>query len=146
MGEVVHTVSQTQWRGAVGQQHGGLALRQLGDARHDGGLGVGVEAGGGLVQQQHVGAAQPDPGQCQAAQLSPSYLIRAFSQHYHMTPHAYLLNCRIQHARRLLRGRQPLAEVAHASGFADQAHLTRIFRASQGLPPSQWRRMRMAKD
>lgn len=36
---------------------------------------------------------------CEAAQLSPSYLIRAFKQHYGMTPHAFLVNRRIQFAR-----------------------------------------------
>lgn len=77
---------------------------------------------------------------CAAASLSPSYLIRAFSQHYHMTPHAYLLNCRIQHARRLLRGRQPLAEVAHASGFADQAHFQRVFKRLTAVTPGHYRR------
>src|SRR5690606_33326694 len=36
---------------------------------------------------------------CSAANISASYLIRAFEQRYHMTPHAYLINRRIQHAR-----------------------------------------------
>ena len=57
-----------------------------------------------------------------------------------MTPHAYLLNCRIQHARRLLRGRQPLAEVAHASGFADQAHFQRVFKRLTAVTPGHYRR------
>lgn len=29
---------------------------------------------------------------CEAAQLSPSYLIRSFKQHYGMTPHAFLVD------------------------------------------------------
>jgi hypothetical protein len=40
---------------------------------------------------------------CSAANLSGSYLIRAFEQRYHMTPHAYLINLRIQHARTRLK-------------------------------------------
>ena len=34
----------------------------------------------------------------------------------------------------------PLADIAHATGFADQAHLSRAFRAAHGMPPSAWRR------
>lgn len=77
---------------------------------------------------------------CDAAALSPSYLIRAFSQRYHLTPHAYLLDCRVQHARRLLRKRQPLAEVAAASGFADQAHFQRVFKRLTAVTPGHYRR------
>jgi hypothetical protein len=32
---------------------------------------------------------------CSAANLLPSYLIRAFKNEYGMTPHAYLVNCRM---------------------------------------------------
>jgi AraC family transcriptional regulator len=39
-----------------------------------------------------------------------------------------------------------LAEIADATGFADQAHLTRVFHASHGLPPSQWRRVRTWRE
>lgn len=49
------------------------------------------------------------------AGLTPSHFVRAFSQHYGMTPHAYLLDRRIRHARTLLKQGQPLAEVALAS-------------------------------
>src|SRR5690606_2928737 len=64
---------------------------------------------------------------CQAAGLSPSYLIRTFKQHYGMTPHAYLLNRRIQRSQHWLRQDRDLAEVALAAGFADQAHFQRTF-------------------
>ncbi|MBV9228376.1 MAG: AraC family transcriptional regulator [Chloroflexi bacterium] len=30
-----------------------------------------------------------------------------------------------------------LTEAAHAAGFADSAHLTRVFRTTFGLPPSR---------
>eukprot|EP01132_Coremiostelium_polycephalum_P021877 gene21877-25967_t len=62
---------------------------------------------------------------CQAAELSPSYLIRAFKQYYGMTPHAFLVNRRIQFARTQLRSGQLIADVALAAGFSDQAHFQR---------------------
>ncbi|MGN4935266.1 helix-turn-helix domain-containing protein [Aeromonas rivipollensis] len=73
------------------------------------------------------------------AGLTPSHFVRAFSQHYGMTPHAYLLDRRIRHARTLLRQGQPLAEVALASGFADQAHFQRQFKRRVAATPGQYR-------
>ncbi|HYF72822.1 MAG TPA: helix-turn-helix domain-containing protein [Nocardioides sp.] len=43
-------------------------------------------------------------------------------------------------ASRARVGRAPLAEVAHACGYADQAHLTREWVALAGCPPSTWLR------
>lgn len=76
---------------------------------------------------------------CQAAGLSPSYLIRAFKQHYGMTPHAYLLNRRIQRSQHWLRQGRELAEVALAAGFADQAHFQRTFKRQLAATPGQYR-------
>ena len=70
------------------------------------------------------------------AGLTPSHFVRAFSQHYGMTPHAYLLDRRIRHARTLLKQGQPLAEVALASGFADQAHFQRQFKRRVAATPA----------
>jgi len=76
---------------------------------------------------------------CQAAQLSPSYLIRAFKQHYGMTPHAFLVNQRIQFARERLRRGQLIADVALEAGFADQAHFQRAFKQHLAATPGQYR-------
>lgn len=73
------------------------------------------------------------------AGLTPSHFVRAFSQHYGMTPHAYLLDRRIRHAHTLLKQGQPLAEVALASGFADQAHFQRQFKRRVAATPGQYR-------
>ena len=43
-------------------------------------------------------------------------------------------------ARRLMRAGTPLAEVAAASGFADQSHLTRLFARSFGTTPHAYLR------
>jgi len=76
---------------------------------------------------------------CQAANLSEAYLIRAFEQHYHMTPHAYLINRRIQHAQTQLREGEPIADIAQRSGFADQAHFQRVFKKHLAATPGQYR-------
>ncbi|MBV6822862.1 AraC family transcriptional regulator [Pseudomonas sp. PD9R] len=76
---------------------------------------------------------------CAAAQLSPSYLIRAFKQHYGMTPHAFLVNQRIQFARDQLRNGRLIADVALEAGFADQAHFQRAFKQHLAATPGQYR-------
>lgn len=76
---------------------------------------------------------------CEAAQLSPSYLIRAFKQHHGMTPHAFLVNRRIQFARDQLRHGKLIADVALEAGFADQAHFQRAFKQHLAATPGQYR-------
>ncbi|WP_429137062.1 AraC family transcriptional regulator [Aeromonas hydrophila] len=73
------------------------------------------------------------------AGLTPSHFVRSFSRHYGMTPHAYLLDQRIRHARALLRRGEPLAEVALTSGFADQAHFQRQFKRRVAATPGHYR-------
>jgi AraC family transcriptional regulator len=43
--------------------------------------------------------------------------------------------------RLLLTSDTSIAEVALLCGLADQAHLTRLFSRTEGLPPRAWRRM-----
>jgi AraC-like DNA-binding protein len=74
-----------------------------------------------------------------AAGLSASYLIRAFKEEYGMTPHAYLINCRIEFARSQLRKGRPISAVALEAGFADQAHLQRAFKRIVAATPGQYR-------
>lgn len=73
------------------------------------------------------------------AGLSRAHMIRAFRKHYFITPHAFQTDLRIRHARHLLRGGATPSETALACGFADQAHLTRQFKARTGLTPAIFR-------
>jgi AraC-like DNA-binding protein len=74
-----------------------------------------------------------------AAHLSPYHLIRVFQQATGLPPHAYLNQVRVRHACRLLGQGRSIAEVAYATGFSDQSHLTRRFKHIFGLTPGQYR-------
>jgi len=76
---------------------------------------------------------------CTACGLSRAYLIRAFRQHYGLTPHGYLLDQRVQLARAQLRQGRAIAEVAQEAGFADQAHLQRAFKKHLAATPGHYR-------
>jgi transcriptional regulator GlxA family with amidase domain len=79
--------------------------------------------------------------------LSESWFSRAFRQSTGDTPQRWMARHRLEAAMDLmLTSNRGLAEIADATGFADQAHLTRVFRASQGQPPSQWRRTQAGRD
>ena len=68
----------------------------------------------------------------------PAHLVRAFSTAYGIAPHQYLNSRRVDRARRLLLdGRSP-GEVATATGFFDQSHLTRHFRKLVGVTPGRY--------
>ncbi|MEZ1842764.1 helix-turn-helix domain-containing protein, partial [Pseudomonas putida] len=58
---------------------------------------------------------------------------------YGVPPHTYQLQCRVRQAKRLLLEERPLAELAQHLGFYDQAHFSRLFRRTYGLPPARLR-------
>jgi AraC-like DNA-binding protein len=75
------------------------------------------------------------------AGLSLWHFARSFKNSLGVTPHAYLLLRRLEHAQDLLtQSNLPLAEIAIASGFCDQSHLSRSFRRHVGVSPLAFRR------
>src|SRR5262249_42753012 len=65
-------------------------------------------------------------------------LVRSFRRELGTTPHRYLTRLRIERARTMLARGVALREVAAASGFADQGHLTRHFKRIVGLTPGEY--------
>lgn len=77
-----------------------------------------------------------------ACQLSIRHFTRAFRASTAMSPHAWMLQQRVEKAKHLLRSTcQTLAAIALECGFADQSHMTRVFQRSVGIPPGAWRRL-----
>lgn len=79
------------------------------------------------------------------AGLSESRFKHVFARTFATTPGRYIATIRINAARRLLEeGDDPLADVAAASGFFDQSHMTRAFKSMRGVTPGEYRRQHRA--
>jgi AraC-like DNA-binding protein len=73
--------------------------------------------------------------------LSQHHFARAFKVSTGVAPLEWLRAARVRHAQaRLVDGTTPLAQIASEAGFADQAHMTRVFRDATGETPGVWRR------
>ncbi|ATQ42760.1 helix-turn-helix transcriptional regulator [Caulobacter mirabilis] len=78
----------------------------------------------------------------EAAGVHPVYLARAFRRWLNCSPGDRLRQRRLERAASLItRQAAHLAEVAALSGFCDQGHLTRVFRAAWGVTPGEYRRL-----
>jgi len=78
-----------------------------------------------------------------AANLSPSHFARQFRARIGMAPHRYLVQLRTERAKRLLTETgEPIAEIAFSCGFANQEHLTRLFKRIVGTTPAGYRNAR----
>jgi AraC-like DNA-binding protein len=66
-------------------------------------------------------------------------LSRAFRHRFGTSPHACLVEIRLEKARAMLRSDLAPTQAAFASGFADQSHLGRWFRRAYGLTPAAYR-------
>jgi AraC-like DNA-binding protein len=72
--------------------------------------------------------------------LTQFQVIRLFKRTIGMTPHAYVLQLRLDAARRYLAAGSAIGDAAVASGFYDQSSLTHHFKRTYGLTPLQFAR------
>lgn len=73
--------------------------------------------------------------------ISPYHFSRLFRASFGMPPHHYVLQMRVARAAHLLRSerQRSISDIAIATGFASQAHLTNAFRCLMGQTPARWR-------
>ncbi len=65
-------------------------------------------------------------------------VARRFRVAFGTSPTRFRTMRQLDLARRLLRDGVPLAEAAQLAGFADQAHMSRMFKRAYGLTPARW--------
>lgn len=74
------------------------------------------------------------------ANLSEFHLTRVFRQIVGLPPHAYQIQLRISHARKLLAQGFSVSYVANETGFFDQTHFTHQFKRHVGVTPGTYRK------
>jgi AraC-like DNA-binding protein len=74
------------------------------------------------------------------AGTSAPYLSRVFSKVVGIPIQVYHSQVRVRRAQQMLMAVESLANVAYATGFADQSHFTRHFKRFIGVPPGTYSR------
>ncbi len=75
-----------------------------------------------------------------SAGVTPSHLVRVFSQSVGLSPHRYLVQTRVRRAAQFLASGVSASQVAAMTGFVDQSHLTTQFRRYMGTTPALYQR------
>ncbi len=72
--------------------------------------------------------------------ISQFHFMRCFKAATGKTPHQFVMQHRLEEAQRLLLAtREPLAQIAYATGFSSQSHLTQAFGKYFGVSPAKYR-------
>ena len=80
------------------------------------------------------------------AGYSPNYFHRIFTEIMDITPQNYLLQIRLNNAKKLLiNTKKTIAEIAAECGFASQSHLTAQFKKAVQLTPYEYRKLNITK-
>ncbi len=73
-------------------------------------------------------------------QISQFHFCRLFKQSTGMTPHAYLIQQRVERAKQLLKRKEgSMLDIAIECGFANPSHFAKHFRKHTGISPKQFR-------
>ena len=71
--------------------------------------------------------------------ISQYYLCRLFKQSIGITPHAYLIQQRVERSKQLLKAKEGrILDIAIACGFANPSHFARCFRRQIGISPKEF--------
>jgi AraC-like DNA-binding protein len=77
----------------------------------------------------------------EVAGLSAFHFLRLFASILGVTPHQYLVRCRLRHAARLLaESDRAITDVAYDVGFGDLSNFVRSFHRAAGMSPRAFRR------
>lgn len=72
-------------------------------------------------------------------QMSSYHFAHLFKQSTKVSPHQYIIQCRVERTKKLLlKGDLTIAEVAHIVGFASQGHLNYHFKRLVGMTPKKF--------
>ena len=79
--------------------------------------------------------------------LNPQYISQLFKNEIGVGFLAYLTNIRIEKAKKLLLSTAvSVTEIASRSGYSDYRVFTKVFKKTEGITPSQFRREFLDRD
>jgi AraC family transcriptional regulator len=91
--------------------------------------------------KKHIHQNLPLSSLAQLTGYSPYHFARLFRQSTGHSPYQFILHQRVAYAKHLLGNTSlPLARIALKCGFANQSHLTQVFKRFMGLTPSAYRK------
>lgn len=71
--------------------------------------------------------------------IAPTYFSKMFKKEFGITAIEFLTQCRIEHAKNLLKQKQySIHEIADLCGYSDPYYFSRIFKAETGISPSKY--------
>jgi len=73
--------------------------------------------------------------------LSKFHFIRLFKRCYGVTPHQYITERRVQHAKALLKQKHSVSSACFAAGFTSETSFAALVKKHTGKSPSAWRKM-----
>ncbi len=83
---------------------------------------------------------------CTSLDCSKSSLLTLFKKEYGITVGDYITNHRLEEAKKLLKtDDMSINDIAHETGFYDQSYFSKVFSASVGISPSEYRKSTRSK-
>ncbi len=74
--------------------------------------------------------------------LSRTHMTRCFKEYTGFTPHEYITQLRIYNAKYLLRATAlSIEEISRQTGFSDSVYFIQVFKRSEGITPSRYRKL-----
>jgi len=122
-----------------------LALLEQGQAGSAGTPAARVAGRAALFLQQHYRENITNETLGERLHYHPSYIVRCMKKVYGVTPARYLLQYRIEQARRLLVSTGwPVERIADEAGFRYAPYFSACFKRATGMTPNEYRRARAA--
>ena len=73
--------------------------------------------------------------------MGESHFSRSFKQSVGIAPYQYLMQQRVERAKQLLKKQAiSIGDIALDCGFANQTHLTKVFRQMTGVTPKAYQK------
>jgi AraC-like DNA-binding protein len=100
-----------------------------------------------MINAQYSDPSLTNARLAEACSLSEVYFRKLFGAHFGISPKQFIIDHRLRRASQLLtEARRSISEIAEATGFSNQYHFSRIFKARFGITPSEYRKANTAID